>query len=322
MITVYVEKAKDLTACDLNGKSDPYVILFGRTEFASYQFGKTQKISSTLNPIWDEEHKNPFKIEFVRATCLYFEVWDHDYMSSDDKIGYTYFDWTSQKLGETVELSLTPSFTSKLYVTVMPPSDIEIPIQLWSKQQKLIYMYCTSVPPLTKEVFAKITLLEEDNTEQGKLLSNVLNKSTISSSENEQTTKKGPFQNIGIISLLEGKGTTDVLRINPKKVNPKCAYIPTVHNIKGYRGTIVFHFMGVGSEKKNGITNDNRSIRVIDPSQSSDIMQLSVDVESDEPTLLPSSLIFSEKYGVNPGYPSHSKFRTIKDPKTNCLIVC
>ena len=322
MITVYVEKAKDLPACDMNGKSDAYVVLFGRTEFASFQFGKTDFISNSLDPVWDEDHKKPYKIEFIRATCLYFEVWDHDYLSKDDKIGYTYFDWSTQKLGETVELSLTPSFQSKLYVTVLPPKEVEIPIQLWTKQQRSMYLYCTAQPPLTNKVFAKITLLEDDHSNPGKQLCNVLNRSAQTRDKNDANWKHGAFQNMGLITLIDGKGTTNVLRIKPKRVSPNCSYIPAVHNIKGYRGTIILHIKGVGPEKKNGTTNDNREIRIVDPSLSSDIMQLSITIESDEPTILPSSILFSPTEGVITGLPSNSSFRTLKDPKTNCLVFC
>ena len=323
MITAYIQKATNLTPCDLNGKSDPYVFVFGRTEFASFRFGKTNCISNNLNPVWDEQCQKPFQIEFTRANCLYFEVWDRDFLSKDDLIGYTYFDWTSQKLGEIVELPLTPNFTSKLYVKVLPPKEMDIPLSIWSKQaHKFLYMYCTAQPPLTSEQFAQITLLEYNTQTKGQL-ANVLTKASIPKPDDKTVKKiRTPFKNMGQVTLLDGRGTTNVLRIKPREVDSCFLYIPAVHNIKGYRGMIVFHFMAVSDEKKSGTTTEKRVIRIVDSSKSADVMQFSLSITDDEPKLLESGIVFSQQLGIGSTPPRSNNYRTIRDPTTNSLIFC
>lgn len=68
--SVKIAEATDLKACDMNGKSDPYVIL--KLDQNPKPLGKTITIFSDLNPIWNET----FEITTNQASTLSLTVWD------------------------------------------------------------------------------------------------------------------------------------------------------------------------------------------------------------------------------------------------------
>ncbi|RLN72217.1 hypothetical protein BBJ28_00000535 [Nothophytophthora sp. Chile5] len=81
-VHVTLVKAVDLAAADFNGKSDPYVV---------FKVGSTTRKSSiiraNLNPEWDPEETFAFIAEDPKAAILEVQVFDHDRISKDDKIG-------------------------------------------------------------------------------------------------------------------------------------------------------------------------------------------------------------------------------------------
>jgi len=76
-------KAAGLRPADWNGKSDPYVVCHvqGRQKSGF----KTRVIKKTLEPEWNEEHDI---VDYVPGEALQFNVWDHDYVSRDDRLGH------------------------------------------------------------------------------------------------------------------------------------------------------------------------------------------------------------------------------------------
>lgn len=67
----------------LLGKSDPYVVVKFGTEFE----GKTKVISKTLNPVWNADFRFLVKSSQTKYN-VEFTVYDHDFNSKDDFIGY------------------------------------------------------------------------------------------------------------------------------------------------------------------------------------------------------------------------------------------
>ena len=92
-------EAKDLLAGDSNGLSDPYFLIpqgqIGVVDLPKKR-NRTKRIDKTLNPIWNES----FLIEFDPMKCkkLKIEVYDHDYIVSDDFLGggYVTLEWINQ----------------------------------------------------------------------------------------------------------------------------------------------------------------------------------------------------------------------------------
>lgn len=81
-VHVTLVKAVDLPSADFNGKSDPYVIFkLGTTTH------KSSMIPANLNPEWDPEETYAFITEDPKSAVLDVEVFDHDRISKDDKIG-------------------------------------------------------------------------------------------------------------------------------------------------------------------------------------------------------------------------------------------
>jgi len=76
---IHLEKAKNLKAADLNGKSDPYVILYCE----GHTF-KSKVKKATLSPEWDEKYE--FNIQNTKSIMV-FHFYDHDEYTKDDIIG-------------------------------------------------------------------------------------------------------------------------------------------------------------------------------------------------------------------------------------------
>jgi C2 domain/MUN domain len=82
VFTIKIVEAEDLKACDINGLSDPYVVL---TDEYQKRLSKTRVIMSNLNPRWDDSvdivTKGPLNII---AT-----IWDWDNFGDHDYVGRT-----------------------------------------------------------------------------------------------------------------------------------------------------------------------------------------------------------------------------------------
>lgn len=82
VFTIKIVEAEDLKACDINGLSDPYVVL---TDEYQKRLSKTRVITNNLNPRWDDTvdivTKGPLNII---AT-----IWDWDNFGDHDYVGRT-----------------------------------------------------------------------------------------------------------------------------------------------------------------------------------------------------------------------------------------
>jgi len=73
-IKITVIRGESLLAADINGKSDPYVVLKWRdADKKSKQ--KTKVIHKNLNPRWDQTFTFPYS---KNCTVLELSVWDKD----------------------------------------------------------------------------------------------------------------------------------------------------------------------------------------------------------------------------------------------------
>jgi len=82
VFTIKIIEAEDLKACDINGLSDPYVVL--GDEFQK-RLAKTRIIYGNLNPRWDET------IDIVTQGPLNIvaTIWDWDQLGDHDCVGRT-----------------------------------------------------------------------------------------------------------------------------------------------------------------------------------------------------------------------------------------
>ena len=82
VFTIKVIEAEDLKACDINGLSDPYVVLGDEYQ---KRLGKTRIIYANLNPRWDES----FDVTTQGPLNMIATVWDWDTLGDHDCVGRT-----------------------------------------------------------------------------------------------------------------------------------------------------------------------------------------------------------------------------------------
>ncbi|KAF3907511.1 hypothetical protein AA313_de0201247 [Arthrobotrys entomopaga] len=80
LFTIKIVEAEDLKACDINGFSDPYVVL--GDEYHK-RLAKTRVIYTTLNPRFDET----VEITTSGPVLLTATIWDHDTVGEHDYVG-------------------------------------------------------------------------------------------------------------------------------------------------------------------------------------------------------------------------------------------
>lgn len=82
VFTIKIVEAEDLKACDINGLSDPYVVL---TDEYQKRLSKTRVIMNNLNPRWDDT------VDIVTKTPLNViaTIWDWDNFGDHDYVGRT-----------------------------------------------------------------------------------------------------------------------------------------------------------------------------------------------------------------------------------------
>lgn len=83
-VHVTLVKAVDLPSADFNGKSDPYVVF----KLANTTH-KSSMVPANLNPEWDPEETFAFIVDEPKTAVLDVQVFDHDRISKDDKIGFS-----------------------------------------------------------------------------------------------------------------------------------------------------------------------------------------------------------------------------------------
>lgn len=94
VFTIKIVEAEDLKACDLNGLSDPYVVLADEYQ---RRLLKTRVVSNSLNPRWDDS----VDITTTGPLNVFATVWDWDAVGDHDFVGRT-------------SLKLDPSFFQDL----------------------------------------------------------------------------------------------------------------------------------------------------------------------------------------------------------------
>ncbi|KAL2009305.1 hypothetical protein VTN00DRAFT_7499 [Thermoascus crustaceus] len=82
VFTVKIVEAEDLKACDMNGSSDPYVVL---TDEYQKRISKTRVIYNNLNPRWDDT----VDITTQGPLNIIATIWDWDALGDHDYIGRT-----------------------------------------------------------------------------------------------------------------------------------------------------------------------------------------------------------------------------------------
>lgn len=82
VFTMKIIEAEDLKACDVNGTSDPYVVL--GDEYGK-RLMKTRIIMRNLNPRWDES----VDITVSGALNIVATIWDYDTFGQHDFVGRT-----------------------------------------------------------------------------------------------------------------------------------------------------------------------------------------------------------------------------------------
>ncbi|KQJ84947.1 synaptotagmin-5 [Brachypodium distachyon] len=78
VLSVTVLSGEDLPAMDMNGKSDPYVVLSLKKTKTKY---KTRVVTESLNPVWNQTFD--FVVEDGLHDMLMLEVYDHDTFRRD-----------------------------------------------------------------------------------------------------------------------------------------------------------------------------------------------------------------------------------------------
>lgn len=79
-VVLKVAEARNLAAADLNGKSDPFVVV----ECEGKERLKTRVVRKTLEPRWGEQ--TTFAVEDSRGNVV-LNVWDWDQVGKDDSLG-------------------------------------------------------------------------------------------------------------------------------------------------------------------------------------------------------------------------------------------
>ena len=82
VFTIKIVEAEDLKACDINGLSDPYVVLGDEYQ---KRLAKTRIIHANLNPRWDET----VDITTQGPLNIVATVWDWDQLGEHDCVGRT-----------------------------------------------------------------------------------------------------------------------------------------------------------------------------------------------------------------------------------------
>lgn len=82
LFTVKIIEAEELRACDMNGLSDPYVVLVDELQ---KRLAKTRIIYGNLNPRWDET----VDIMTKGPVNLIATIWDWDQLGDHDCVGRT-----------------------------------------------------------------------------------------------------------------------------------------------------------------------------------------------------------------------------------------
>eukprot|EP01130_Rhizamoeba_saxonica_P018502 TRINITY_DN928_c0_g1_i2.p1 TRINITY_DN928_c0_g1~~TRINITY_DN928_c0_g1_i2.p1 ORF type:complete len:189 (-),score=39.12 TRINITY_DN928_c0_g1_i2:51-617(-) len=85
-IVISIKKGAGLAAKDLNGKSDPFVMVSTVIEQQQEVIFKTKIKHETLNPVWKDA---TFQLDYSPdLSILHFNVKDHDRFTDDENLGW------------------------------------------------------------------------------------------------------------------------------------------------------------------------------------------------------------------------------------------
>eukprot|EP01121_Diplochlamys_sp_Union-15-3_P007018 TRINITY_DN1761_c0_g1_i3.p1 TRINITY_DN1761_c0_g1~~TRINITY_DN1761_c0_g1_i3.p1 ORF type:complete len:145 (+),score=35.93 TRINITY_DN1761_c0_g1_i3:46-435(+) len=107
-LAVTVVEGRGLSAKDINGKSDPYVVVH-----AADKVFESKVVSKSLNPIWNQY----FIADFSEPKgIVHVEVYDHDKVSSDEHMGQFSFNVSDHADGKLVDkwFKLQPKKSEKV----------------------------------------------------------------------------------------------------------------------------------------------------------------------------------------------------------------
>ncbi|CAL4067347.1 unnamed protein product, partial [Meganyctiphanes norvegica] len=103
-LIVKVISAKELTAMDMNGTSDPYVKVTLLPDKGYMLKSKVKR--STLNPKWNESfYFEGFSMQKLQTRILHLHVYDYDRFSRDDSIGEIHIPLCQNDFAEKKEMS-------------------------------------------------------------------------------------------------------------------------------------------------------------------------------------------------------------------------
>lgn len=130
--TLRIVRASDLRACDTNGLSDPYVVLWDGKKY----IGKTRTIYENLDPIWDES----FELEQIpdsHPTVLDLNIWDEN-------------SYTEHSLCGSTRLTLNPKdyedFTTvEKWLAVSPKGNLLVNITTEKEEDDICYYFGKSL---------------------------------------------------------------------------------------------------------------------------------------------------------------------------------
>lgn len=138
-ITVTVQSGVNLVSRDVNGFSDPYVVLHVLPDPGAVSTQATKVKKKTLNPKFDEKFifKNAAN---VPNALLHVSVWDWDRFTDDDFMGYTTFDLSKLEEGQRKNVSLPllpkPAEIKDTDASVVAASDSQDTLSAKDKKNK------------------------------------------------------------------------------------------------------------------------------------------------------------------------------------------
>ncbi|KAA6335408.1 MAG: hypothetical protein EZS28_052970, partial [Streblomastix strix] len=139
-ILVEVIKATGLPASDLNGLSDPYVVL----QLQGNRNNRTTVKKEELNPVWNETFILNFDPTISRDRKIIAEIYDYDRFNKNDMLGSVKIPFIDslQNLQELVfdiqgnkDDSRMPENAGKLYLTIVYDEEEKIAEYLKAKQE-------------------------------------------------------------------------------------------------------------------------------------------------------------------------------------------
>ncbi|EDO49802.1 predicted protein, partial [Nematostella vectensis] len=173
LLLVKVIRARDLVPRDLNGKSDPYVVLELVPDRLEEGTKKTRFKQKTLNPVFNEIFQFKVPHNNLTDTKLCATIWDHDFFGEDDFNGEAVVDLSRVNFNNgthtdwfMLQLQTDFSITGELDVTVeyLEPDTLAVTIHKATNLKSSnsmantsdAYVRCSVIPGTLNPEFAEI----------------------------------------------------------------------------------------------------------------------------------------------------------------------